>query len=262
MFPLRLVRVIFTSTFTAGNLLGKKARQQISLVKLSAWLDSVSYCPIFDCIVRGSDGLFRLRQGIDTCAIAYWGREEAIREIFTPNEGEIILDVGAHIGRYAIRASRLIDGQGKVIAIEAEPSNFEALVFNLKLNQIDNVIPLNLAAWDKEATLDLHFTALSTAHSLVFPGSKSTKVIARPLDKVLEELGIEKVDWLKIDVEGAEVEVLLGLEKTIRCSPNLKLLVEVHTKETKEQCLTIINKRGYEVQEIQRHLIAFPIEVR
>ncbi len=178
--------------------------------------------------------------------------------------GMIVADVGANIGLYTMRASRLVGSQGKVIAIEAEPSNYEALVFNLKLNQTNNVIPLNLAAWDKEAMLDLHIFQEHALHSLTpsaRESAKSIKVKARPLDKVLQELGIEKVDWIKIDVEGAEVEVLQGMEKTISRNPELKLLVELHSGETTEKCLSLLKGKGYEVRQIDHnHIFALPKE--
>ena len=87
--------------------------------------------------------------------------------------------------------------------------------------------------------------------------SKSTKVRARPLDAVLDELGIKAVDWIKIDVEGAEVEVLRGLGKTISRSPLLKLLVEVHSDKLKQSCLPILRERRREVRQINGdHLFA------
>jgi len=257
VFPLRLARVAFAITFTAGSPLGKKARES-PLMRLAGWLDTVGCCPLFDCKVVADGILFRLRHNIDTCSVVYWAREQAVRRVFIPREGEVVVDVGANIGSHTIPASRLVASCGRVIAVEAEPSNFGALVYNLKLNQADNVIPLNLAAWNKEETLDLHYTPLGTSYTIVFKGStKSVKVRARPLDKVLEELGIEAVDWVKIDVEGAEVEVLQGLEKTMNRSPNLKLIVELHSNETMEKCLSMLKERHYQVQQISPfHILA------
>lgn len=257
LFPVRFMKVAFRASLSGTSTL-QRARQS-PLLKIAEWLDSVGLCPIFDCVAVGSEGLMRLRRGIDPCMVANWAREELIPEIFVPKEGEVVVDVGAHIGRYTLRASRLVGDKGKVIAVEAEPSNFAALLYNLKLNEANNVIPLDLAAWDCETTLELYIETSSTTHSLVRPRAKSIEVKARPLDNVLEELGVEKVDWLKIDVEGAEVEVLRGLEKTLSQNPNLKLLVEIHSDETLAQCLSILEKPGYEIRGVQRHLLATPI---
>lgn len=257
LFPVRFAKVIFRASLSNTGTLQKARRSP--LLKVAEWLDSAGLSPVFDCVFIGSEGLMRLRRGIDNCMVANWYLEDSIPAMFTPKEAEVVLDVGAHVGRYSLRASRLVGSTGKVIAIEAEPSNFDALLYNLKLNQANNVIPLGLAAWDRETTLELYIEVSSTSHSLVRPQPGSIKVKARPLDKVLEELGIEKIDWLKVDVEGAEVEVLRGLEKTMSRNPNLKILVEVHSSDTLTQCLSILEKPGYEIRGVQRHLFATPI---
>lgn len=225
-------------------------------------LDLLGYSTFLDCVVVSNDGLFRLRHGVEYLLIPDY-HEPLAWSVFQPTEGEVVVDVGAFIGFYTMRASRLVGSRGKVVAVEAEPSNFEALLFNLKLNQANNVIPLNLAAWDKEAMLDLHIfqenLALNSLTHLHGNSAKSIKVKARPLDAVLEELGVEKVDWVKIDVEGAEVEVLQGMEKTISHSPNLRLLVELHSDETIEKCLSMLTEKGYEVKRVAWHIFAVPV---
>ncbi|HEX6028665.1 MAG TPA: FkbM family methyltransferase, partial [Nitrososphaeraceae archaeon] len=75
--------------------------------------------------------------------------EDVIIEYFRPKEEDVVVDIGAHIGRYTIIASKRVGANGKVVAIEADPSNFELLNRNIKLNQLTNVIPLNYAAFSK-----------------------------------------------------------------------------------------------------------------
>ena len=225
-------------------------------------LDLLGYTPLFDCVVVSNYGVFRLRRQIHNLALVCLKHEPQVRDIFQPREGEVVVDVGTHIGTYTIPASRLVGSKGKVIAIEAEPSNFNDLLFNLKLNQAHNVVPLNIAAWHREATLDLHLFEDITSHSVVASpenSPNSIKVRARPLDAILGELGIKEVDWVKVDVQGAEVEVLQGLEKTISHSPNLRLIIEVHSNETREKCLSILKDKGYDVRWISNlHLFASP----
>ena len=78
------------------------------------------------------------------------GHEDEVEEHFSPKDGEIIVDVGAHIGHYTIISSKRVGQNGKVIAIEAHPGNFEMLNRNIKLNNLTNVIPLNYAVYSKE----------------------------------------------------------------------------------------------------------------
>lgn len=227
-----------------------------------AWLDSLGNRPLYDLIVIRSDGLlFKLRGRKELLTPIFKNFELSVREVFQPKKGEVVIDVGAYIGSYTLTASKLVGNEGKVIAIEANPSFFDSLLFNVQLNQADNVIPLNLAAWDREATLELHIGYVSLPSLLGLPQevSRAVKVKAAPLDKILSELGLNEVDWVKIDVEGAEVEVLRGMEKTMIRSPKLKIIVEVHRNRGKE-CLSILKERGYEVRWLNRtHFLASQI---
>jgi FkbM family methyltransferase len=82
--------------------------------------------------------------------------EDDIIEHFTPKQGDVVVDIGAHIGLYTIISSKRVGTNGKVVAIEADPSNFEMLNRNIKLNQLTNVIPLNYAVYSKETKIKLY----------------------------------------------------------------------------------------------------------
>ena len=71
------------------------------------------------------------------------------REHFNPKEGDIVVDVGAHVGHYTLISSKRVGQNGKVVAIEADPDNFEMLNRNIKLNGLTNVIPLNYAVYSE-----------------------------------------------------------------------------------------------------------------
>ena len=82
-------------------------------------------------------------------------REEDILEKFCPKKGDIVIDVGAHLGRYALISSHRVDNEGKVIAIEANPQVLEGLKKNIKLNEsttTKNIISLNYAVYSEEKT--------------------------------------------------------------------------------------------------------------
>src|SRR5215210_714757 len=79
--------------------------------------------------------------------------EDDIIERFLPKQGDIVVDIGAHMGRYTIISSKRVGPNGKVVAIEADPSNFEMLNSNIKLNQLTNVVPLNYAVYSKETKI-------------------------------------------------------------------------------------------------------------
>ena len=166
-------------------------------------------------------------------------REDEVIEQFNAKDGDIVVDIGAHIGRYTIINSKRVGENGKVIAIEAHPDNFEILNRNIKLNKLTNVIPLNYAVYSKQTKLKLYlpveepgFTIYNTIMvNRTASEEKFTEVNANTLDNILlQQNGISHADinWIKIDVEGAEFEVLKGAHNILSNSKDIALLIEVH----------------------------------
>ena len=168
-------------------------------------------------------------------------RENEIIELFRPKQGDIVVDVGAHIGRYTITSSKHVGANGKVIAIEAHPGNYEMLNRNIKLNGLTNVISLNYAVYSKETKIKLFLpgeksnrtiynTLISTRAT---DEEKFVEVNADTLDDLLQnnEISHANINWIKIDVEGAELEVLKGADSIMSNSKNITLLIEVHDIE-------------------------------
>jgi FkbM family methyltransferase len=127
-------------------------------------------------------------------------REDDIIERFTPKQGDIVVDIGAHIGHYTIIASKRVGTNGKVVAIEAHPSNFEMLNRNIKLNQLTNVIPLNYAAYSKETKIKLYVPDEESGYSIyntvisdrAQSEEKFVEVNANMLDYLLQLKGIKQ----------------------------------------------------------------------
>ena len=94
-------------------------------------------------------------------------REDDIIEKFQPKEGGIVVDVGAHYGRYTLIAAKRIGPRGKVISIEADPNNFDMLNKNIKLNELlDNVITLNYAASSNKSKVKLSIPEKKSGHTI------------------------------------------------------------------------------------------------
>jgi FkbM family methyltransferase len=142
------------------------------------------------------------------------------------HEGTFI-DIGAHVGKYAVTMARKLKGQGMVLAFEPHPVNFKYLLVNLRLNELSNVLPFNMACYSNDGCLDLYVAQDSGLHSLVLPRSeRKIKVKVCTIDSMVEKLHLKDIRLIKIDVEGAEVEVIKGALKTInRFHPTL--IVEV-----------------------------------
>jgi FkbM family methyltransferase len=202
--------------------------------------------------------------------------EDDIIERFLPKQGDIVVDIGAHMGRYTIISSKRVGANGKVVAIEAHPSNFEMLKSNIKLNQLTNVIPLNYAAYSKETKINLYLpdeeSGYTMHHSImsnyVFTKYKDktedkfVEVSANTLDYLLQLNEITDVNWVKIDVEGAEFEVLKGASNVLSKSKDIALLIEVHGKDTYEPIIESLRSYNFKIdfektyENGEKHIIA------
>jgi FkbM family methyltransferase len=187
-------------------------------------------------------------------------REDEIIEHFTPKQGDIVVDIGANIGRYTIISSKRVGTNGKVVAIEAHPGNFEMLNRNIKLNRLTNVIPLNYAAYSKETKIKLYVPDEESGYTIYHTlmertGKKFVEVDAITLDYLLLQLngireeveGVE-VNWIKIDVEGAEFEVLKGAANILSKSKDIALLIEVHGPDNYRPVVEFLNLYNFVVE--------------
>lgn len=188
--------------------------------------------------------------------------EEEIMELFCPKEGDTVVDIGAHMGRYTITSSKFVGSSGKVIAVEAHPYNFRILQHNIRLNKLTNVNPLNWAVYSKKARLKLYLPdedlGYTMHHSLMtnYLATKYSEEIERryieveadTLDNLLKIRGINKVNWIKIDVEGAEYEVLKGAKELLSANQYVSILVEVHGKDTYGPTIELLRSNNFNIE--------------
>ena len=182
-------------------------------------------------------------------------REDDIIEHFTPKQGDIVIDIGANIGRYTIISSKRVGTKGKVVAIEAHPGNFEILNRNIKLNQLTNIIPLNYAAYSKETKIKLYVPDEESGYTIYHTlmertGKKFVEVNANTLDYLLQlnEIRQEEVNWIKIDVEGAEFEVLKGATNVLSKSKDIALLIEVHGPDNYRPLVEFLSSYNFKIE--------------
>lgn len=141
---------------------------------------------------------------------------EVKRAYLKPDEGDIVIDAGAHYGFYTLQASRLVGNEGTVLAFEPHPNNYKKLLMNLHLNKIKNVKTFNMALGNVNGQAKLYVGSHSGAHSTLFRTKSYINVKMGKIDTVVNKLGLEKVDLIKIDAEGAELSILKGTIKTIK----------------------------------------------
>lgn len=145
--------------------------------------------------------------------------------------GMVFVDVGANIGYFSLLAAKLVGTGGKIYAFEPESGNHGLLRKNIELNSYSNVQAIQKAVSNKsESTLLFLSTLDSGSHSLYREAARgvqeSVQVTTTTIDEFLESEGWPSIDLMKIDVEGAELGVLGGMENLVERSPNMKLVVE------------------------------------
>jgi len=136
----------------------------------------------------------------------------------------VCLDVGANIGLYSLGLSALAP-KGRVYAFEPSPSAFGHLQSNLQVNRATNVVASNLAVSDTTGTVHFHDFSFFSAGSFSSDegsllssesyGSQSFEAATTTLDELVADRKLDRVDFVKVDVEGAELSVLAGAEKTL-----------------------------------------------
>ena len=133
-------------------------------------------------------------------------------EAFRPKPGWTVVDIGANIGAYSVWAASSMESSGRIVAIEPNPVSHEHLLSSLDYLSVPHVA-IRAACGDTTGEVTLHFEPGFTVSSSVVPfaaGSMSVHVAMRRLDDILRDEGVEHIDVMKIDVEGAEELVLAG----------------------------------------------------
>jgi FkbM family methyltransferase len=160
---------------------------------------------------------------IDACVYYTGDYEPYLKKHFKNfvKNGDYVLDVGANIGFHTLYFAELTGVNGKVFSFEPIPVNFNALQSNIKLNQFPQITAINKALGNTNSPMEIHVDQDAQnpgAFNLLDKGPKNTVIDCIKGDDFLDRNQIEKIDFIKIDVEGFEYEVFKGLSKTIKNS--------------------------------------------
>jgi len=164
------------------------------------------------------------------------GTRQALIRLLMPEM--VFVDVGAHVGTLTLAGARRVGSGGKVVAFEPTPTTFNLLKKTLTLNGLNSVTAHQAACGSRQERRTL-FIARVLGHSSLFPLEpnndsepaadeaetlSSTVVTVLALDDFFNPK--EHVDVVKIDVEGAELEVLAGMSRVIKDNPNIAVIAE------------------------------------
>jgi FkbM family methyltransferase len=145
--------------------------------------------------------------------------------------GGTVVDVGANVGYNTVYASRRVGPAGRVVALEPAADNVRVLRANIAANALDNIEVYEVAAGRSREVRDLFLRGETSGVNSLFEQSvyatvtAVAKVTVAPLDEVVDG----SADVVKIDVEGAELDVLGGMARMLR-HPAIQLIVEWHPR--------------------------------
>jgi FkbM family methyltransferase len=157
------------------------------------------------------------------------------------NPGDVFYDIGANVGAYSLIAAKATGNRARVFAFEPSPSSFRDLFRNVLLNDCaESVTPLPLVLWSESRLLSFRFRSLRSGAArhrvsshLGLGGPLVTRVLGVCLDDLVERFGVPVPNHAKIDVDGAELEVLRGAVRTLRRPEWRSIIIELDPGDTK-----------------------------
>jgi FkbM family methyltransferase len=197
-----------------------------------------------DSIAKTSYGYFYCRKRSGDLGMISESFEADVMKVFKPKEGDAVIDVGANVGKYTVLASKLVGKRGKVLAVEPEIGAFKILQKNIELNGLKNVIPLEYAAWNRNQRLRFFYHDSSSSSAKV-RSKNSYLVDAKRLDTIMKESNLQHVDGMKIDVEGADLEVLQGADLK-----NVRNVVLEFSKENESELIRIFKRNSFSIKNL------------
>lgn len=148
--------------------------------------------------------------------------------------GMTVIDIGSYLGYYSIIASRLVGPSGRIYSFEPNPESFFYMYRNVVANHCGNVVAYRKAVSFQGGNRNLYINREDVTRTSLFPRTGTGRSILVESTTVDEVVGSKEVDVVKIDVEGAELHVLTGMERTIRGNPGLILFVELNPASLQE----------------------------
>jgi FkbM family methyltransferase len=164
------------------------------------------------------------------------------------NPGDVVVDVGANIGIFSIKASKEVGGRGMVLAIEPDRKNLNRLNRNIALNAANNIRVFSCAAGSAEDMKTLLIKQKGSNSSFFEtsePVSERLNVSVRTIDGIIDEAGLRRCNFLKIDTEGSELEVLKGgMHILTNLRPRVAMETHPFGAQT-EQVVEFLREFGY-----------------
>ena len=175
---------------------------------------------------------------------------------YLPVEGDVIVDIGAGYGEEALPLSRIVGTTGRILSFEAHPRAYRGLLLMCELNELDNVETYNIAVMADSGTLHISDDDPIAKGNTVIGQTKGIDVEANTFDTVVRGQGLTRIDLVKMNIEGAEVQALEGMVAALKVTRHI--FVECHDfladrglgqeMRTKAAVRALLESSGFEVR--------------
>lgn len=157
----------------------------------------------------------------------------------------VVMDCGAHIGNCAILFSRLVGPEGLVICLEPFEASYQVLLERIDRFKLENVVAINKGLWNKAGVFSLETFEETISCRLIddqtgpIPNDNEVIIECTTIDTLVKELKLARIDFIKMDIEGAEIEALQGARNTLTEYRPQVAIASYHHREGRPTALEV-----------------------
>jgi FkbM family methyltransferase len=147
-------------------------------------------------------------------------------------EGDTVIDAGANIGFFSFLAARCVGESGRVLAFEPHPFNYDPFAAAVTAHRLHQIAPFQVGLDETDGSGTVHMRDQSvypnrTGTMIDCEGDAGIAVPTRSIDSLVDEHGIERIDLLKVDVDGFETRILRGAARTLAAGKIRHVIIEL-----------------------------------
>lgn len=221
------------------TLVGRAVRLPLSLIPAETQL------PIMQGALRGRRWI--VGSSNHGCWLGSYEHNQQILLAKYLKEGDVIFDIGAHVGFYSLLGSVLVGGRGQVIAFEPAPKNLNYLKKHLQINSVINVEVVEAAVSDRHGHVRLSSGPSSSMWHIDAQGELEVQTVS--LDELVLNAKLPPPNVIKMDIEGAEFLALNGSARVVK-EFHPVLLLSTHGIDVHQKCCRFLKSAGYRLTPI------------
>ena len=165
---------------------------------------------------------------------------EEYTRFYQPKAGDIVVDAGAFVGTFGLFCAKLVGSGGKVFCFEPDPANYRELCQNIQLNGVSNVTAIPKGLWSSETVLSFRSDGSVGSSFVSKEGSGAlVEIPVTTIDDLAEREGLDGVDFIKMDIEGAEIEAITGARRCLGALRTHLAIASYHIVDGKQTYMSV-----------------------